>query len=82
MQEINPTHRYYKLWLAIGYALIGLVIYLSVTSHPPDPGIEMPNFDKLAHTLAYFAMMGWFAQIYHVRKQRLIYALFFTNNLR
>ena len=77
MQEMNPIHRYQKIWLATGYALVMLVIYLSVTSHPPDPGIEMPNFDKVAHTLAYFAMMGWFAQIYHLKKQRLIYALFF-----
>ncbi|MDH5389299.1 MAG: VanZ family protein [Gammaproteobacteria bacterium] len=76
MQE-NPTHRYQKLWLAIGYALVTLVVYLSVTSNPPDPGIEIPNFDKVGHTLAYFLMMGWFAQIYHVKKQRIIYALSF-----
>ena len=77
MQE-NPTHRYQKLWLVIGYALVTLVIYLSVTSNPPDPGIEIPSFDKVAHTLAYFAMMGWFAQIYHVKKQRIAYALSFV----
>ena len=76
MQQ-NPTHRYQKLWLAIGYALVTLVIYLSVTSNPPDPGIEMPNFDKVAHTLSYFAMMAWFAQLYHLKKQRVIYALGF-----
>ncbi len=76
MQE-NPTHRYQKLWLAIGYALVTLVVYLSVTSNPPDSGIEIPNFDKVGHTLAYFLMMGWFAQIYHVTKQRVIYALSF-----
>ena len=78
MQEMNPDYRYQKLWLAIGYALVTLVIYLSVTSHPPDPGIEIPNFDKVAHTLAYFAMMGWFAQLYHIKKQRIIYALSFV----
>jgi VanZ family protein len=78
MQAINPTHRYQKLWLAVGYALVALVIYLSVTSNPPDPGIEIPNFDKVAHTLAYFAMMGWFAQLYHIKKQRVIYALSFV----
>ena len=77
MQE-NPTYRYQKLWLAIGYALVTLVIYLSVTSNPPDPGINVPFFDKMAHTLAYFAMMGWFAQIYHVKRQRIIYALSFV----
>lgn len=76
-QEINPSFRFQKLWLAIGYTLVTLVIYLSVTSNPPDPGIDVPFFDKIAHTLAYFAMMGWFAQIYHVKKQRIIYALSF-----
>ena len=75
---MNPTYRYQKLWLAIGYALVTLVIYLSVTSHPPDTGIEIANFDKVAHTLAYFAMMGWFAQLYHIKKQRIIYALSFV----
>jgi len=77
MQE-NPVHRYQNFWLAIGYALITLVVYLSVTSNPPDPGIEIPNFDKVGHTLAYFLMMGWFAQIYHVKKQRIIYAISFV----
>lgn len=76
MQE-NPKYRYHKLWLLIGYALVTLVIYLSVTSTPPLPDIEIPYFDKMGHLLAYFAMMGWFAQLYHTKKQRIIYALLF-----
>jgi len=78
IQMANPVHRYQKLWLAIGYALVVLVIYLSVTSTPPDPGIEIPFFDKIGHTLAYFVLMGWFAQLYHEKRQRLIYALSFV----
>ena len=74
MQE-NPTHRYHKLWLAIGYMLVTLVIYLSVTSSPPLP--EIQYIDKVGHLLAYFVMMGWFAQLYHAKKQRLIFALLF-----
>ena len=76
MQE-NPTHRYQNTWLAIGYALVALVIYLSVTSTPPLPDVDVPYFDKVGHLFAYFMMMGWFAQIYHVKKQRIIYALSF-----
>jgi len=76
-QENNPTFRYQKFWLAMGYALVTMVIYLSVTSNPPDPGIKIPFFDKIGHTLAYFSLMVWFAQIYHQKKQRLIYALGF-----
>lgn len=78
MHEINPTHRYQKHWLVTGYTLVLLVIYLSVTSNPPDPSIKIPYFDKIGHTLAYFLMMGWFAQLYHLKKQRLIYALGFV----
>jgi VanZ family protein len=78
MQEINPTYRYHKLWLAIGYALIALVIFLSVTSKPPLPDIDIPFIDKVGHLLAYFSMMAWFAQIYHAKKQRLSYALSFV----
>ncbi|MDA3870120.1 MAG: VanZ family protein [Gammaproteobacteria bacterium] len=74
----NPVHRYQKLWLAIGYALVALVIYLTASSHPPDSGIDLPNFDKVMHALAYFVLMGWFAQLYHVKKHRIIYALIFV----
>ena len=77
MQEINPVYRYQKLWLIIGYILIALVIYLSVSSAPPLPEVDVPYFDKLGHFLAYFILMGWFAQIYHVKKMRIIYALAF-----
>ncbi|MDT8452336.1 MAG: VanZ family protein [Gammaproteobacteria bacterium] len=77
IQIINPVHRYQKLWLVIGYALMALVIYLSASSHPPDSGIDLPNFDKLMHALAYFVLMCWFAQLYHVKKHRIIYALAF-----
>ena len=77
MLEVNPNYRYQKLWLAIGYVLVMIVIYLSVTSSPLLPDIEVPYFDKVGHLLAYFILMGWFAQIYHVKKQRLIFSLSF-----
>ena len=77
-KEINPVYRYQKLWLLIGYALVTVVIYLSVTSSPPLPDVEVPYFDKVGHLLAYFILMGWFAQIYHVKKQRLIFSLSFV----
>ena len=77
MQEINPVYRYQKLWLIIGYVLVALVMYLSITSAPPLPDVDVPYFDKLGHFLAYFVLMGWFAQIYHVKKMRIIFALAF-----
>lgn len=72
---MNPNHRYQKLWLTIGYALVTLVIYLSVSSNPPDSGIEWSHFDKVLHALSYFMVMVWFAQIYHVKKPRIICAI-------
>lgn len=78
IHTVNPVHRYQKLWLVMGYALVTLVIYLSASSNPPDSGIDLPNFDKVMHALAYFVLMGWFAQLYHVKKHRLIYALAFV----
>lgn len=76
MQEMNPYLRYRTLWLAVGYALITIIIYLSLTSTPIEIGLDFPYQDKFLHMLAYFFMMGWFAQIYHVQIQRVTYAIF------
>lgn len=52
-----------KLWKGIGYLLVGIVIVLSVVSPSSNPELFRIN-DKVGHFLAYFALMGWFAQ-YH-----------------
>lgn len=78
MAEINPEFKYRKLWLAIGYALVVFVIYLSVTSRPPEIRLGFEFQDKFFHALAYFSIMFWFAQIYHIKKQRLACALAFV----
>jgi len=50
-------------WLAAGWLLIGLVIYLSLMSPPSDlPGF--PGADKLAHLAAYAVLALWFGLIY------------------
>jgi VanZ family protein len=66
------------LWLAIGYALVCLVVFLSLTSNPVDMGMGFPYQDKLSHMLAYFTLMAWFGQIYHHRFQRNMIALIFV----
>lgn len=71
----NPDLRYRSLWLVVGYMLVSFVVYLSVTSEPPDPNIDIPFIDKFFHALAYFILMFWFSQIYHIKKQRLFYAV-------
>jgi VanZ family protein len=54
--------RWLKLWLAVGWLLIATVIYLSLTPQPIEISVE--EGDKIGHTLAYFSMMIWFAQLY------------------
>ena len=78
MMPQDPKLQYRAVWLAIGYALLGVIIYLSVVSAPPMPDIGFDWQDKLYHLLAYFSLMFWFVQIYHRRQQRLLLALAFT----
>jgi glycopeptide antibiotics resistance protein len=77
MAESNPELRYFKLWLAIGYALMAFIIYVSLTSEPVEIGIDFPFQDKFFHGLAYFSLMGWFAQMFHVKSQRVAFAIAF-----
>jgi VanZ family protein len=61
--------RYRHLWLAIGYGLVGLVIYMSLTPSPIDAG-KVEEI-KVGHFIAYFVLMLWFAQIYQSWPTRL-----------
>lgn len=49
------------LWRLLGWALVLLVVYLSLTPKPPPATM---NFgDKIGHLAAYAALMGWWMQI-------------------
>ena len=39
-------------------AYIGLIFWLSLSSHPPVPDVDLPFRDKIEHALAY-AVMVW-----------------------
>ena len=68
--------KYRKLWLVIGWIIIVLVWYLSLTPKPPE---LMINFwDKFNHFIAYAVMMGWFGQVYLQNMQRIFWVLFFV----
>ncbi|MFA5081707.1 MAG: hypothetical protein WC474_04075 [Hydrogenophilaceae bacterium] len=56
------TLSYQRLWLAIGWGLVLLVIALSLMPAPQLPQVGFN--DKLGHILAYFTLMAWFGQIY------------------
>lgn len=76
-QNIDVDLHYRWLWLFAGYALLGIIVYLSVTSEPVELDIDMPYLDKFSHALAYFILMAWFAQIYQQNKQRYLHAFAF-----
>jgi len=69
MEAVNPELRYRTFWLIIGYLLIALVVFLSLTSKPVQIDTNLPYQDKLLHVLAYFVLTFWFMQIYHTRHQ-------------
>jgi VanZ family protein len=65
---------YRRAWLAGGWLLVGLVIFLSLTPHPPEP-FTFSNVDKFEHTLAYASLALWFGQIYLSARSRMMAAV-------
>ncbi len=68
--------RYRGLWLAIGCALIAVVIFLSLT---PDP-VDMGKIDdvKTGHFLAYGVLMLWFVQLLRSMRARIVVGILFV----
>ena len=77
MEMMNPELRYRKLWLIVGYLLIALVIFLTLTSRPVHIDTNLPYQDKFFHALAYFSLTFWFMQIYHVKHHVFRWVIFF-----
>lgn len=69
--------RYFKAWLSLGWIMVLLVIYLSLTPHLPELNIEFAFIDKAEHFFAYFILMMWFSQLYKTDKGRTFYLLLF-----
>jgi VanZ family protein len=55
--------RFIRLWLTIGFLLVGVVCFLTLTPSPPDMG-DLPESDKIGHFVAYSTMMLWFGFIF------------------
>lgn len=68
--------RFRTLWLALGYTLVAIIVFLSLAPNLPSADIEQG--DKLAHCLAYGTLMFWFCQIYASRSSRIAHALAFA----
>ena len=59
--------RFPRFYLAIGRALIVVILLLSLAPLPAPP-IDVEQGDKIGHALAYFALMGWYAQLFDARR--------------
>lgn len=59
------------VWLAGGWLLVGLVLYLSLAPHPPEP-LTFDNSDKFEHAFAYAALSLWFCQVYPSVRSRVV----------
>lgn len=67
--------RLFAIWFSVGWLLVAMVIYLSLTAEPiPTPGVEFG--DKIGHFLAYFTLMFWFSQLYHRNRHHVLLLLF------
>lgn len=71
------TRRWTRLWLVMGWSLVGAVVYLSL-GRPPVVGPSGVGFDKVGHLIAYFTLMFWFAMIYQRGRQNNLNLLFFV----
>jgi VanZ family protein len=75
--EVPPPSRR-KLWLTIGWLLVALVVYLSLTPGwlPLDALSDDVSTHRLtygvSHALAYGALMLWFLQLYPVSRRPII----------
>ncbi len=65
-----------RVWRTVGFGLIALVIWLSLTPQPIEIPVE--NGDKLGHVAAYATLMFWFAQLDTRHRMRLAYAIGFV----
>lgn len=66
--------RFQRLWISVGVFLVLAVAISSINTIPESLKAVMVQ-DKVAHTLAYASLMGWFSQIYRHDLTRLILAL-------
>ncbi len=64
------------LWLALGWAMVAGIVWLSLTPAPPK--LDFALSDKVGHLVGYGALMFWFCQLYPARSARAGYALAFA----
>jgi VanZ family protein len=61
-------------WLAVGWAMVAVIVWLSLTPAPPK--LDFEQSDKLGHFVGYGVLMFWFSQLYR-KWPRVAYGLGF-----
>lgn len=60
----RPRSLHYRpLWQGLGWIMVMIVIWLSLTPSPPQPPTVLA-WDKANHFIAYGGLMYWFAQAF------------------
>ncbi len=67
-----------RIAVGVGWLLVLIIIWLSLTPSPPRIEINIDQVDKLEHFAAYGSLMFWFAQLYLRNPVRLAYAIGFV----
>ena len=62
-RERRQPLKWFQFWSFTGWGLVGLVVYLSLTSEPVTL-TDIHHSDKVGHLVAYFVLMSWFTQLY------------------
>jgi VanZ family protein len=74
--RLAPVAGIRRAWLILGWALVALIIYLSLTPVPIQVSMELG--DKYEHLLAYAVLMFWFANLYERTAPRVKLAIGFV----
>jgi VanZ family protein len=69
---VRSLQRRRPLWLTLGWAWAGAIVWLSLTPSPPT--VDFAESDKVGHFVAYGALMFWFSTLYLKRASRIAYA--------
>lgn len=59
----RPPLRFTRLWQGLGWVMVVVVMWLSLTPHPPQPP-SLLGWDKAQHLTAYAGLMFWFRQAF------------------
>ena len=62
--ETRRPLQFSHLWQAIGWLMVAVVVWLSLTPEPPHPPTPWLAWDKAQHALAYGLLMYWFRQAF------------------